>query len=105
MKLAEVDDNINRFLFPGSSLEGDAAKKAGKKGVTTATKQQQPQPPDPPGPDAPVQEKLRWLADQEKVVIEGLDRAVLSMKKGEIALVTIPPEYAYGSTESKQDLL
>jgi FK506-binding protein 4/5 len=26
------------------------------------------------------------------------------MKKGEIALVTIPPEYAFGSTESKQDL-
>jgi FKBP-type peptidyl-prolyl cis-trans isomerase len=39
-----------------------------------------------------------------EVIIEGLDRAVLSMKKGEIALVTIPPEYAYGSTESKQDL-
>ncbi|KAM0885085.1 hypothetical protein ACQ4PT_030581 [Festuca glaucescens] len=40
-------------------------RKRGKKGVTTATKQQQPPPPDPPGPDAPVQEKLRWLADQE----------------------------------------
>ena len=39
-----------------------------------------------------------------EVVIEGLDRAVLNMKKGEVALVTIPPEYAYGSTESKQDL-
>lgn len=37
-------------------------------------------------------------------VIDGLDRAVLNMKKGEIALVTIPPEYAFGSTESKQDL-
>ena len=37
-------------------------------------------------------------------VIEGLDRAVLTMKKGEVAYVTIPPEHAFGSTESKQDL-
>lgn len=37
-------------------------------------------------------------------MLEGLDRAVMSMKKGEIALVTIPPEYAFSSTESKQDL-
>ena len=40
-----------------------------------------------------------------EAVIEGLDRAVLNMKKGEVALVTIPPEYAYGSTESKQDAI
>jgi hypothetical protein len=53
-------------------LEGYAAKKAAKKGVTTATKQQQPQPPDPPGPDAPVQEKLRWLADQESKCLRAL---------------------------------
>jgi FKBP-type peptidyl-prolyl cis-trans isomerase len=26
------------------------------------------------------------------------------MKKGEVALVTITPEYAFGSAESKQDL-
>jgi hypothetical protein len=44
-----------------------------------------------------------WFTLPE-AVIEGLDRAVLNMKKGEVALVTIPPEYAYGSTESKQDL-
>lgn len=37
-------------------------------------------------------------------VIEGLDTAVMSMKKGEVALVTIPPEHAFSSTESKQDL-
>jgi FK506-binding protein 4/5 len=37
-------------------------------------------------------------------VIDGLDRAVLNMKKREVALVTIPPEYAFDSTESKQDL-
>ncbi|KAM0875489.1 hypothetical protein ACQ4PT_036769 [Festuca glaucescens] len=39
-----------------------------------------------------------------EAVIEGLDCVVLNMKEGEIALVTIPPEYAYGSTELKQDL-
>lgn len=37
-------------------------------------------------------------------VIEGLDRAVATMKKGEVALVTISPEYAFSSTESKQEL-
>lgn len=37
-------------------------------------------------------------------VIEGLDQAVMTMNNGEIALVTIPPEYAFLSTESKQDL-
>lgn len=26
------------------------------------------------------------------------------MKKGEVALLTIPPEHAFGSNESKQDL-
>lgn len=28
----------------------------------------------------------------------------MTMKKGEVALVTIPPEHAFSSTESKQDL-
>lgn len=36
-------------------------------------------------------------------VIEGLDRAVMTMKKGEVGLVTISPEYAFGS-ESKEEL-
>lgn len=49
------------------------------------------------------QEPFEFKTDEE-AVIEGLDRAVLNMKKGEVALITIPPEYAYGSTESKQDL-
>ncbi|KAL6497851.1 Peptidyl-prolyl cis-trans isomerase fkbp62 [Orobanche hederae] len=40
----------------------------------------------------------------EDQVIEGLDMAVTKMKKGEIALLTIAPEYAFGSTESKQEL-
>lgn len=37
-------------------------------------------------------------------VIEGLDQAVVTMKKGEVALVTIPPEHAFSSNESKQDM-
>ena len=37
-------------------------------------------------------------------VIEGLDRAVGTMKKGEVALLTIAPEYAFGSSESQQEL-
>ncbi|CAL9127948.1 unnamed protein product [Musa textilis] len=49
------------------------------------------------------QEPFEFKTDEEQV-IEGLDRAVMSMKKGEIALVTIPPEYAFSFTESKQEL-
>ncbi|KAL6646215.1 hypothetical protein ACP70R_017823 [Stipagrostis hirtigluma subsp. patula] len=49
------------------------------------------------------EEPFEFKTDEEQV-IDGLDRAVLNMKKGEVALVTIPPEYAFGSTESKQDL-
>lgn len=37
-------------------------------------------------------------------VTDGLDRAVKTMKKGEIAQVTIQPEYAFGTLESQQDL-
>ena len=33
-------------------------------------------------------------------VIKGLDRAVLTMKKGEVSLLSIAPEYAFGSSES-----
>ncbi|CAO2192202.1 unnamed protein product [Urochloa humidicola] len=49
------------------------------------------------------EEPFEFKTDEEEV-IAGLDRAVLNMKKGEVALVTIPPEHAFGSTESKQDL-
>ncbi|KAK9069381.1 hypothetical protein SSX86_011284 [Deinandra increscens subsp. villosa] len=48
-------------------------------------------------------EPLEFKADEEQV-IEGLDRAVLTMKKGEVALLTIAPEYAFGSTGSEQEL-
>lgn len=37
-------------------------------------------------------------------VIDGLDKAVRTMKKGELALITIQPEYAYGSSKSQQEL-
>lgn len=37
-------------------------------------------------------------------VIEGLDRAVKTMKKGEVAHVIIQPEYAFGQSDSTQEL-
>ncbi|TQD87877.1 hypothetical protein C1H46_026580 [Malus baccata] len=40
----------------------------------------------------------------EDQVIDGLDRAVRTMKKGEVALLTIAPEYAFGSVEFQQEL-
>ncbi|KAF2325739.1 hypothetical protein GH714_034623 [Hevea brasiliensis] len=40
----------------------------------------------------------------EEQVIDGLDKAVKNMKKGEVALITIQPEYAFGSFESQQEL-
>ncbi|XP_039125187.1 70 kDa peptidyl-prolyl isomerase-like isoform X1 [Dioscorea cayenensis subsp. rotundata] len=49
------------------------------------------------------EEPLEFKTDEEQV-IDGLDQAVLTMKKGEVALLTIPPEHAFGATESKQDL-
>ncbi|KOM58390.1 hypothetical protein LR48_Vigan11g142400 [Vigna angularis] len=48
-------------------------------------------------------ELLEFKTDEEQV-IDGLDRAVLTMKKGEVALLTIAPEYGFGSSESKQEL-
>ncbi|XP_043712988.1 peptidyl-prolyl cis-trans isomerase FKBP62-like isoform X2 [Telopea speciosissima] len=37
-------------------------------------------------------------------VIPGLDRAAATMKKGELCIVTINPEYGFGSVEVKRDL-
>lgn len=48
-------------------------------------------------------EPFEFKTDDDQV-IDGLDRAVMTMKKGEVALVTISPEYAFGSSESKQEL-
>jgi len=37
-------------------------------------------------------------------VIAGLDRAVATMKKGERAIISIHPEYAFGNVEVRRDL-
>ncbi|XP_044494603.1 peptidyl-prolyl cis-trans isomerase FKBP62-like [Mangifera indica] len=49
-------------------------------------------------------EELFEFKTDEEQVIDGLDRAVMKMKKSEVALLTIAPAYAFGSSESKQDL-
>uniref|UniRef100_A0A2P2K2N8 peptidylprolyl isomerase n=1 Tax=Rhizophora mucronata TaxID=61149 RepID=A0A2P2K2N8_RHIMU len=48
-------------------------------------------------------ELFEFKTDEEQV-IDGLDRAVMSMKKGEVSLLTIAPEYAFGPSESRQEL-
>lgn len=50
------------------------------------------------------EEDLFEFKTDEEQVIEGLDRAVLNMKKGEVALLTVDPEYAFGSSGSQQEL-
>eukprot|EP01018_Ginkgo_biloba_P006053 Gb_32866 [translate_table: standard] len=40
----------------------------------------------------------------EEQVIEGLDRAVMTMKKGEVAVVTVTSDYGYKDTETQRDL-
>ncbi|TYJ19888.1 hypothetical protein E1A91_A09G222400v1 [Gossypium mustelinum] len=49
------------------------------------------------------EEPFEFKIDEEQV-IDGLDNAVKTMKKGENALITIQPEYAFGSSESHQEL-
>ncbi|KAK4440512.1 Peptidyl-prolyl cis-trans isomerase FKBP65 [Sesamum alatum] len=51
-----------------------------------------------------AEDDLFEFKTDEEQVIEGLDKAVMTMKKGEAALLTIAPEYAFGSSESKQEL-
>ncbi|KAL8516595.1 hypothetical protein ACS0TY_015021 [Phlomoides rotata] len=46
---------------------------------------------------------FEFKTDEEQV-IEGLDKAVITMKKGEVAHLTIAPDYAFGSAESQQEL-
>ncbi|KAK9055628.1 hypothetical protein SSX86_026713 [Deinandra increscens subsp. villosa] len=48
-------------------------------------------------------EVFEFKTDEEQV-IDGLDRAVVTMKKGEVAILTVAPEYAFGSIESTQEL-
>ncbi|GLJ43337.1 hypothetical protein SUGI_0900200 [Cryptomeria japonica] len=40
----------------------------------------------------------------EEQVISGLDKAVAKMKKGEVALITIYPEYGFGNVDIQRDL-
>ncbi|KAK3154129.1 hypothetical protein QOZ80_2BG0186510 [Eleusine coracana subsp. coracana] len=49
------------------------------------------------------EEPFEFKTDEDQV-IEGLDKAVSSMKRGEVALVTLPPKHAFGANETKQDL-
>ncbi|XP_016455639.1 peptidyl-prolyl cis-trans isomerase FKBP62 isoform X2 [Nicotiana tabacum] len=49
------------------------------------------------------EDALKYTTDEEHVVA-GLDKAVTTMKKGEHAIVTIKPDYGFGSTEVKRDL-
>ncbi|KAL4419972.1 hypothetical protein ABPG75_007070 [Micractinium tetrahymenae] len=60
-------------------------------------------------PDGPVFDEKRddaplQFTTDEGQVIEGLDLAVMKMKEGERALVTIAPHYAWGEQESQQAL-
>jgi FK506-binding protein 4/5 len=55
------------------------------------------------GRDDDEAELFEFKTDEEEV-IDGLDRGVMTMKKGEVALLTIPPQYAFGSSESQQEL-
>ncbi|KAJ4968048.1 hypothetical protein NE237_014749 [Protea cynaroides] len=50
------------------------------------------------------EEELFEFKTDDEQVIDGLDRAVMTMKKGEVAQVIIAPEYAFGSSESQQEL-
>ncbi|XLR33573.1 hypothetical protein HN51_042848 [Arachis hypogaea] len=49
------------------------------------------------------EQPFEFKIDEEQV-IDGLDKTVMNMKKGEVALVTIHPEYAFGSSGSTQEL-
>ncbi|OMO62398.1 hypothetical protein COLO4_33102 [Corchorus olitorius] len=49
------------------------------------------------------EEPFEFIIDEEQVC-DGLDRAAMTMKKGEVAELTIAPEYAFGSSGSQQEL-
>ena len=49
------------------------------------------------------EQPFEFKIDEEQV-IDGLDQAVKNMKKGEIALLIIQPEYAFGPSGSSQEL-
>ncbi|XWS27345.1 hypothetical protein CRYUN_Cryun26dG0107200 [Craigia yunnanensis] len=47
------------------------------------------------------EEELFEFKTDEEQIIDGLDRAVMAMKKDEVAQLTIAPEYGFGSSESQ----
>ncbi|KAE8057034.1 hypothetical protein FH972_013756 [Carpinus fangiana] len=49
------------------------------------------------------EQPLEFITDEEQV-IAGLDRAVATMKKGERAILTIHPDFGFGSSEVRRDL-
>ncbi|KAE8715630.1 Peptidyl-prolyl cis-trans isomerase FKBP65 [Hibiscus syriacus] len=49
------------------------------------------------------EQPLEFITDEEQV-IPGLDRAAATMKKGEKALLTISPEYGFGSVVAEREL-
>lgn len=49
------------------------------------------------------EEPFQFVVDEEQV-IAGLDKAVETMKIGEVALITIGPEYGFGNIETQRDL-
>ncbi|OMO78130.1 hypothetical protein CCACVL1_14645 [Corchorus capsularis] len=49
------------------------------------------------------EEPFEFIIDEEQVC-DGLDRTAMTMKKGEVAELTIAPEYAFGSSGSQQEL-
>ncbi|PRW33606.1 peptidyl-prolyl cis-trans isomerase FKBP62-like isoform A [Chlorella sorokiniana] len=52
--------------------------------------------------DARSEEEPLTFTTDEGQVIDGLDQAVMKMKEGEHALVTIPAKYAFGDQDSQQ---
>ncbi|CAM6096235.1 unnamed protein product [Calypogeia fissa] len=49
------------------------------------------------------EEFFEFVTDEEEV-IPGLDKVISTMKKGELALITISPQYAFGDVETKREL-
>ncbi|XP_024521648.1 70 kDa peptidyl-prolyl isomerase [Selaginella moellendorffii] len=49
------------------------------------------------------EDPFEFKTDEEQV-IDGLDKAVATMKKGEVAVVTIGPEHGFGDVDTQRDL-
>ncbi|KAE8723821.1 hypothetical protein F3Y22_tig00011718pilonHSYRG00097 [Hibiscus syriacus] len=50
------------------------------------------------------EEPFEFRVDEGGKVVDGLEKTVNTMKKGEHPLIAIQPEYAFGSSESQQEL-